>query len=169
LVATWGNLVNRVLSMTFRTFAGKVPEAGTYDERDERLIARGQAMLDAVAEQIEGVRLKGALSTAMAYAQEANAYLNETEPWKTAKSDLARTATSLYVALCAIAALKVALYPYLPFSSQQIHEYMGLTGDVTEAGWTRRDPVPGTSLREPAPLFKKLDVPDAAEEPLLSA
>ena len=74
----------------------------------------------------------------MALAQEANAYLNETEPWKTAKTDLERTGTSLYVALCAINALKVALYPFLPFSSQRIHEYLGYDGAVEDAGWAAR-------------------------------
>jgi len=60
--------------------------------------------------QIEAVHLKAALGTAMAMAQDANAYLSDTEPWKTAKTDRERTATSLYTVLCVINALKVALY-----------------------------------------------------------
>lgn len=157
LVATWGNLVNRVLTITHKTFGGVIPHAGPFDARDERLLLRAEAMLDEVATHIEAVRLKAGLTTAMALAQEANAYLNETEPWKTAKSDTQRTGTSLYVALCAINALKVALYPYLPFSSQLIHEYLGLSGDIEDAGWAAERPAAGSRLEPPKPLFKKID------------
>ena len=93
----------------------------------------------------------------MAMAQEANAYLNETEPWKTAKTERERTGTSLYVALCVIDALKVALYPYLPFSAQRIHEYLGYDGAIGESGWQARRPAPGTALPPAEPLFRKME------------
>jgi len=157
LVATWGNLVNRVLQMTHRNFEGAVPKPGSFDARDEALLAGAAKMLDDVAQCIDGRHLKAGLSAAMAYAQEANAYLNATEPWKTAKTDAARTGTSLYVAMCAINALKIALYPYLPFSSQRIHEYMGERGAIEQAGWTFERPAPGTRLLQPEPLFKKIE------------
>ena len=169
LVATWGNLVNRVLAMTQRNFEGKVPQPGAFDERDERLLAGSSAMLDEVAAQIEGVHLKAALGSAMSLAQAANVYLSETEPWKTAKTDRDRTATSLYVALCAINALKVALYPFLPFSSQKIHEYLGQAGAVEASGWEAQRPEPGTALQQPEPLFKKIEPPVAEGEAQLSA
>jgi len=169
LVATWGNLVNRVLQMTHRTFEGKVPAPGPFNARDRHLLGRAEWMLKAVASDIEAVRLKAALTTAMSVAQEANAYLNETEPWKTAKSDPARTATSLYTALCVINALKVALYPFLPFSSQQIHEYLGLVGHVGAAGWDAPRLEPGSHLRQPQPLFKKIELPAVEGEARLTA
>jgi methionyl-tRNA synthetase len=165
LVATWGNLVHRVLTMTHRTFDGAVPAPGPLDARDERLLAGATALLAEAAAHIEAVRLKAGLAAAMAYAQEANAYLNETEPWKTAKDDRTRTATSLYVALCAINALKVAFYPYLPFSSQQVHEYAGAPGRVEDAGWQARRPEPGARLEEPQPLFRKIEAPEPAPAP----
>jgi len=169
LVATWGNLVNRVLALTYRNFAGRVPAPGPLDERDERMLQRAREAVDEAGAQIEAVKLKAALATAMATAQEANAYLNETAPWKTAKTDETRTATSLYTALCVINALKVALYPFLPFSSQKIHEYLGLAGDVSAGGWEARPPVPGTLLQQPQPLFKKIELPAGEGETRLSA
>jgi methionyl-tRNA synthetase len=158
LVATWGNLVNRVLAMTQRNFDGVVPAPGQLDGRDRKLLEESEEMLKRAHGQLEAVHLKGALQTAMTFAQEANAYLNETAPWKTAKTDPERTGTSLYVALCAINTLKVALYPFLPFSSQQVHEYLGLAGDVSERAWAAERLEPGTRLGKPEPLFKKIDV-----------
>jgi len=158
LVATWGNLVNRVLAMTAKNFGGAIPPRGALDARDERIMSRRAEVLADVGAQIESVHLKAALSTAMAYAQEVNAYLNETEPWKTAKTDVARTGTSLYVALCAINALKVALYPFLPFSSRQIHAFLGLGGTLEEGGWSVADLAEGQPLERAEPLFPKIDV-----------
>ena len=169
LVATWGNLVNRVLQMTHRTFDGKVPEPGPLDARDRHLLERAEWMLKAVGSDLEAVHLKAALGAAMSVAQEANAYLNETEPWKTAKTDRERTATSLYTALCVINALKVALYPFLPFSSQQIHEYLGLSGEVSKDAWEARRLEPGTLLQQPQPLFKKIELPAVEGEARLTA
>jgi methionyl-tRNA synthetase len=168
LVATWGNLVNRVLAMTNKNFEGIVPSPAALDARDERILARSQETLSEVGSQIESVHLKAALGSAMAYAQEVNAYLNETEPWKTAKTDRARTGTSLYVALCAINALKTAFYPFLPFSSRRVHEDLGLAGTIEDAGWSAERLVPGTQLRRPEPLFKKIEV-DAEGESRLTA
>ncbi len=169
LVATWGNLVNRVLTLTHRNFNGRVPAPGAFDRRDERLIERARTTVHQVGELIEAVHLKAALGTAMALAQETNAYLNDTAPWKTARTDAERTATSLYTALCAINALKVALYPFLPFSSQNIHEYLGLAGSVESSGWEARRPEPEASLLPPEPLFKKIEVPAVEGEARLSA
>jgi methionyl-tRNA synthetase len=158
LVATWGNLVNRVLTMTAKNFDGAVPQPGAFDARDEALLARAEAAVGEIGAHIEAVRLKAGLQHAMLAAQDVNAYLNETEPWKTAKIDRERTATSLYVALCAIDALKVALAPYLPFSSAQVHAFLGYADTIDAQGWQARRPSPGTALGDVAPLFRKIEV-----------
>jgi methionyl-tRNA synthetase len=98
----------------------------------------------------------------MTYAQEVNRYLNQEEPWKTRTTDKPAAARSLYTALCAIDTLKLAFYPFLPFTSQQLHEMLGHTDEIGSQGWTASRLVPGTVLQEPKPLFKKLDVPEAA-------
>jgi len=169
LVATWGNLVNRVLAMTHKNFMGVVPAPGPLDGRDRDLLDRSEEALKRARGQLEAVHLKAALQTAMTLAQEANAYLNETAPWKTAKTDPERTGTSLYVALCVINALKVALYPFLPFSSQKVHEYLGQPGDVAGGAWAAERLEPGTRLGKPEPLFKKIDVAPGEGDTRLTA
>ena len=90
-------------------------------------------------------------------AREANRYLDEKSPWKAIKDDRQAAADSLYVALYAISCLKTVLFPFLPFSSQKVHEYLGFDGRVEEAGWKPQPPPPGQRLQEPKPLFTKLD------------
>ena len=93
----------------------------------------------------------------MSLAQEANRYLEEKSPWKTIKQDRQATATALYVAITVLSTLKTALYPFLPFSSQKLHELLGFKGNVEADGWRLHLPSPGQKLLSPTPLFSKLD------------
>ena len=162
LVSTWGNLVNRVLTMTYRNFDQRVPDPGTLKASDQALLDLGKTALVAVGESIAACKFKEGLRHAFAYAQEANRYLNQEEPWKTRETDKASAGRSLYTAIGAIEALKLMIYPYLPFSSQKLHGMLGHRDEIGSQGWEATLPVPGTSLEEPAPLFKKLDVPEGA-------
>jgi methionyl-tRNA synthetase len=164
LVATWGNLVNRVLTFTYKNFWGKVPEAGERDEGNSQLIKEGENTLKTVDGFLGRCQFKDAIKSAMALAHAANRYLDEKAPWKTIKQDRQTAATSLYVALCIIAQLKQMLYPFLPFSSQKVHEYLGFEGKIEDYGWVWQDLPPGQPLRQPQPLFKKLDESIVEEE-----
>ncbi len=161
LVSTWGNLVNRVLTMSYRNFDGKVPEPGTLREADEKLLEQGQEALKAVGGSIAACHFREGMRAALGYAQEANRYLNQEEPWKTRESDPPAAARALYTAIGAIECLKLAFYPYLPFSSQQLHAMLGHDDAIDAKGWSVDAPVAGTPLQKPEPLFKKLDVPES--------
>jgi methionyl-tRNA synthetase len=164
LSAAWGNLVNRVFAMIAKNFDSVVPEAGELTDVDRALLATIDNALTESAAAIEAVELRRALRHAMAAAQEVNAYLNEFEPWRTAKTDLARTATTLHVALQAIAGLVVAFAPFTPFSSATIHGWLGLAGTVEDGGWVRPEVPAGTQLGEAVPLFARVELaetPDA--------
>ena len=87
LVATWGNLVNRVLSLSDRNFGGKVPEPGPLTATDEALVASIDKTLETAAGHVEAIELRAGLRAAMDAASEVNAYLNSEEPWHVLKED----------------------------------------------------------------------------------
>lgn len=152
LVATWGNLVNRVLVMAHKNCGGVFPDAGVFDSEDQSLLDAIDAFLVKAAEQFDAVELRAALRTAMDAAQAVNQYLNATEPWKLVKTDLFRAQSVLHVALCAINGVRVALSPYLPFSSSQLENVFG-----AHDGWLRPPLEVGRSFEVPSPLFLKID------------
>jgi methionyl-tRNA synthetase len=156
LVATWGNLVNRVLALTHQNFEGRIPEAGVLDDRDRALLEAVDTALARVGGHIEAVELRAGLRRAMEAAQDVNVYLNATEPWKTADYDPERTATTLNVALNAINGLKVAFWPYLPFSSDRVHVLLGQEDAIER--WERTPLEAGTKLGKPKPLFRKVEL-----------
>jgi len=173
LVATYGNLVNRVLTFVYKNFGGCVPtceDMGMSSVKEVKqsapteLEATASALINDIDQELTLCHFKSALKLAMDIAHLANRYLDETSPWKVIKENRQSAAKSLYVVLTIIAQLKTALYPFLPFSSQKVHEYLGFDGNVEEYGWKPQPPQPGQRLRESKPLFTKLDDSTIEEE-----
>jgi len=181
LVATWGNLVHRTLVNAHRNF-GAVPEQGLLKDSDQALIKEVEEALDYVATQLGQARFQVALKYAMTMAAKVNVYLGTEQPWHTIKTDRARAGTVLYVALRCVDNLKLMLTPFLPFSSQKLHEMLGytdviapqpevrevieedgvvhrvITGDYqAEDRWRASELAPGHPLPQPVALFKRLD------------
>ncbi|MXW30057.1 MAG: methionine--tRNA ligase [Chloroflexi bacterium] len=157
LVATFGNLVHRVLTQVYRNFDRCVPDPGNLGEADRELIGKAEATMGAVAESLEAVRLREALNTSMGLAREVNRYLDAQAPWQQVKTDRAAAGRTLYTAMQALMALRVTLNPFLPFSTQRLHELLGRDGEVAGVGWRFETSEPGAPLPEPRPLFTKLD------------
>ncbi len=159
LLATYGNLVHRVLSLTYRNYSGKVPKPGPLDDDDKQLLSKAREQFIEVGNNLELCKFRMGIVAAMTLAQEANRYLEAKAPWKNVKQDPSIAATTLWVALSVINCLKIAFYPYLPFTSRKVHRILGFKGGVEDEGWNW-DPgaiAPGQLLSSPEPLFIKLD------------
>ncbi len=189
LIANWGNLANRVLTFTYRNFDQRVPEPGELTDADRALIEKSEAAFATVGAALARTRFKEAIGIAVELAREANKYIADNAPWFTIKTDRARAGTTLYVALRVIDNLKTLFYPFLPFSSNELHRQLGYEGDLLgkfeiktfqetirshtalmyEPGqhsqkWAPSQLPSGQKLGEPRPLFKKLDEKTAEEE-----
>ena len=167
LVATYGNLVNRVLSFTFRNFDETIPTPGELDATDKEIIAAASAAMNQVDTDLAACHFKAAIGHAFGLAQEANRYLDTKAPWKSIKTDRQAAATTLWTAIRVINCLKVILYPFLPFSSGQVHQFLGFDGSVEEISWdfdaTVEQIEGGNPLKRPIALYTKLD-PHVVEE-----
>jgi methionyl-tRNA synthetase len=181
LVAGWGNLVNRSISMAAKNF-GAIPPAGPLSDVDSVLLAAVRAGFESVGDLIGKHRQKAAIGEAMRIVGEVNKYFSESAPWKL-KEDRERMGTVLHVALQAVSDCNTLLTPFLPHSAQKVYELLGgkgvhapmpsivevtdldggpdypiLTGDYT--GGARWESVPveaGRELQPPTPVFRKLD------------
>jgi methionyl-tRNA synthetase len=194
LVAGWGNLVNRSISMAAKNF-GAIPAAGSLSDADQALLESARAAFATVGALIERHRLKAAIGEAMRVVGEANKYLSDQAPWKIKESDgeagQVRRGTILHVALQVVSDCNVLLTPFLPHSAQKIHELLGgtgvhspmpeihevsdldggpgypiITGDYTGgARWRSVAIEVGRPLAPPKLVFKKLD-PSIVEQEL---
>ena len=167
LVATFGNLVHRVLTMVYRNFQARVPEPGQLDEADQQLLARAEQATEEVGSNLALCNFRLALTSAMSLAQATNKYLDYKAPWKSLREGPTTASTSLWVALVALSALKTITTPFLPFSAHRLHQFLGFPGEPSDAGWSVRRPKPGQALPEPHALFTKIEHAVAMEQPAL--
>ena len=182
LLANWGNLVNRTLTNAYRNF-GEVPAAGELMDEDRETLAAVDVGFETVGKLIEESRYRAALAEAMRLSSIGNQYVDHQAPWAVIKNDRGRAATILHVSLRIVDTLKIIFTPFLPFTSQRLHELLGydgwlagplefreieegsgekhtiLTGDYADwvGSWQSSELPVGQKLRAPEPLFKKLD------------
>ncbi|HEY0756846.1 MAG TPA: methionine--tRNA ligase [Ktedonobacteraceae bacterium] len=161
LVANYGNVVHRTLTFLQSKFDGVVPEPGELRPADRAMLAELERGFATTGAAISACHLKDGINAAMAVARAANRYLDEQAPWKQIKTERAGAGTTMYVMLQVLSGLRVLLCPYLPFSSQQLHDYLGFTGDVSKVHWELTPVEAGKNLPKPAPLFPKLEEPAA--------
>ncbi len=189
LVATWGNLANRVLAFANKHWEGKVPEPGPLTALDEDLLRTVNDGFKSVGDELEAVHLRAALAEAMRIASEVNKYLDQTAPWQSVKTSRQDAARAIYTAIRAIDSLKILFSPFLPFTSERLHAMLGYTTPLfgsqkvsehqDELGvhrvleydpapatgtWAPGNIEPGRALVNPLPLFKKLDASMIEEE-----
>jgi methionyl-tRNA synthetase len=192
LVATWGNLANRVLAFCYKHWEGFVPniDPAALRPADLALLAGIEAGFQSVGELLDAVKLRAALTEAFRLATTVNQYLDQNAPWQAVKTDKDAAALTVYTALKAIDSLKVIFAPFLPFTSEKLNGFFAyetpLFGEpylstVTDAigehtvlryrssttlrtNWKPSELKPGAKLNQPGPLFKKLEESVIEEE-----
>jgi methionyl-tRNA synthetase len=184
LVAGWGNLVNRTISMTAKNL-GSIPAPGELTDADRELLKASASAFTSVGDLLAKSRQKAAITEVMALVGSANKYLSDNEPWKLAKTDTDRMASVLHVALQAVDDINTMLTPFLPSSASKVHAALGgegvwaampdlvqvdeetapgspnyhvLTGDYEGgATWVSTPIAVGRPMQAPTPIFTKLD------------
>ena len=157
LVAIAGNFVNRAIVLTHKYFNGVVPQPGTLADIDRETLAKVTEIKTRLTETLETFHFRDALFEAMNIARLGNKYLQETEPWKVAKTDIDRTAAILYTALQLCADMAVAFEPFMPFTAARLAEMLSV-GKLEWSLLGRDDIVKaGTALKQPELLFEKID------------
>ena len=157
LVAILGNFVNRALVLTEKYFQGQVPVAGELTDYDRQTLQEFADVKTNVERLLDTFHFRDAQREAMNLARIGNKYLADTEPWKLAKTDMARVGTILNIALQITANLAIVFEPFLPFSMEKLNKML----NVEPLGWDRlgaTDLLPaGHPLGKAELLFEKID------------
>ena len=134
LVAIFGNFVNRAVVLTHKYFEGRVPAAGELTDVDRETLAEVPALRESLEKNIENYRFREALKDAMQIARVGNKYISDSEPWKIAKTDLARTGTILNVCLQLCADLAIAFEPFTPFACERLRKMLNIKPSAKSEG-----------------------------------
>ena len=157
LVAILGNFVNRAIVLTHKYFEGVVPARGELQEVDKNAIDEMKQTIERLTDNIENFHFREALKEAMNIARIGNKYLQDTEPWKLAKTDMERVATILNIAIEICANIDIAFEPFTPFMSKKLAGMLKLE----KLDWQSLGSIdlvaPATQLGKPELLFEKIE------------
>ena len=156
LVATLGNFVHRVLTMTNKNFE-ILSKPSRFGKTDLQALSDCDKALEDVSQSIQDRKFRSALQSAMKLAQSGNKYIDQKKPWFELKSDKTKAATTLWVGINIIATLRTVFYPFLPSTSKLIHEMLGFKENTLHDGWERKKILDDIKIESPSPLFKKLE------------
>ncbi|MEG2243278.1 MAG: methionine--tRNA ligase [Muribaculaceae bacterium] len=158
LVAILGNFVNRALVLTHKYYDGVIPVAGEFNDYDRQTLAEFKGMKETLENNLENFHFREALKDAMNLARIGNKYLADTEPWKVAKTDMARVNTIMNFAMQITANLAIAFEPFLPFMSAKLRKLLNMPYFCE---WERLGAIDlleaGAKINEPELLFEKIE------------
>ena len=159
LIGNLGNFVNRALGFTNKAFDGKVPENTSFDEKDSEAEQKIKNLASDVGSLMEQNHLDRALKKVMEFSSFFNQYFQHKEPWKNG----AGTVNCVYLSINSARSLAIAIFPFMPESSQKIWNQLGLDGMVDDSSWVDMSELkisPGHLLRDSSPLFTKVEKSD---------
>ncbi|MBI2429179.1 MAG: methionine--tRNA ligase subunit beta, partial [Ignavibacteriales bacterium] len=160
LADIFGNFINRTVTFVAKNFGNKVPKRGTISKRDKEMISYLQQSPKAVADLIEQFKFRDATMEMMNLARTANKYFNDSEPWKTLKSEPEQCATTLNICLNVVRSLAVLFSPVTPQTSEKVWSMLRIQTFIKEEQWNSAGEllVPdGHQLGQSEILFTKLE------------
>ena len=167
LANTFGNLVNRTISMTNKYFGGIVADKGAAEPVDDDLKAVVTAAYDKVEAKMDELRAADALTEIFGVFKRLNKYIDETEPWILARDEAKkdRLATVLYNLTEGIVIGTSLLAPFLPTTADKVMEMLHTElRDFDTLGEFGKYPS-GTKVTEkPQILFARLDKKDVMKK-----
>ena len=161
LVATLGNFIHRVLTMSHRNFDGEVPYFDTNSSETKEIIEKSEKALEEVGESISKRKFRESLNKLMNLARFGNQYLDKNEPWKKIKQDKKSAGEVLGQSMIIISAISSMLEPFLPNSAERLQKVIF---NEKKNNWNLILPISGDKFDKPTPLFEKLEEEKVLQE-----
>lgn len=161
LVANIGNFAYRALVFVKNKHGGAVPKPGAKGEEEDAALAGLKEAVRDVGVLIEQGNYDRGLARVLDFSGKCNQYFQHRAPWE----DRENEPTAVFYACNLVAGLATILSPFLPFAAQEIWEQLGFEGTVAEGGWGEASALrveAGRKVREPRPLFRKVEEEDLA-------
>ena len=156
LIGNLGNLVNRALGFTNKTFDGVVPEPEKFDEKDSESEQKIKSLAEDIGKLMEENHLDRALKQLMEFSAHFNQYFQHKEPWKKGPG----TNACIYLSVNAVRSIAICLQSFLPKSSQKIWSQLGLDGNVSDVHWNEMSNLElksGHKIGTTEPIFSKIE------------
>jgi len=166
LVANVGNFVYRSLVFVKNKHGGVVPEPAGKGKDEEDVLQELARAVKETGDLIEEGHYDRALRRVLDFSTKCNQYFQKKAPWE----NNAEEPTTVYYACNMVAGLATLLSPFLPHSAREFWEQLGSGSSLESVGWDSAAGLrvePGRKVKEPKPVFRKLEDKDLGEVKVL--
>lgn len=160
LADIYGNFINRTITFVAKNFANCVPKRGVLNERDKEILSYVQSAPKRIGDLIENFKFRDATMEMMNVARAANKYFNDSEPWKSFKTNPDECGTTLNICLNIVRSLAVLFSPVVPFSSDKVFKMLNQDSIIDKEEWKKAgEPqlTDGYQLGQSEILFTKIE------------
>ena len=159
LIGNIGNFVNRALGFTHKSLLGAVPSSSNLDSADKDAQDKITQLTRELTPLMEENSLDKALKKILEFCANFNQYFQKKEPWKSGNDN----ENCIFLSVNAVRSMAIALFPFLPESSQRIWSQLNMNGNVSAQNWASISEIAiktGHKIGEASPLFKKVEMVD---------
>ena len=159
LVANVGNFVYRTLVFVKNKHGSVVPEPHGEGNEEKEVLGELARTINETGQLIETGHFDRALKRVLDFSGICNRYFQHKAPWEKSEHE----STTTYYSCNLVAGLATLIYPFLPFSSQEIWLQLGLNKSLIDCGWVQANPLrvrPGQRIGDPKPVFRKVEKED---------
>ena len=164
LANSYGNLVQRTLSMIFKNCAGELAGFASIDADDALLATVAGATREELPREFAALNFSGGIDAWMRAVFACNAYVDEQAPWALRKTDPERMRAVLYTLFMAIRDLTIAIAPVVPATAHKVLDQLGIPADqrriadLPRADWYMARVATGERLAAPIAAFPRIDL-----------
>jgi len=157
LVAILGNFINRVVVLTQKYYASKVPSIGALNDKEQDLISEIYSFPKKIGDSIDKFKFREAVNIIIDLARLGNKYLADEEPWKLIKtedSEKVKTIMNISLQICGV--LGLVCEPFLPNTSEKLKTIFNIKS-IEWSSISKDSPIVSYKIEKSSLLFRKIE------------
>ncbi len=164
LANSFGNLVQRTLSMVHKNMDGKLSQFAPAGADKALLTVVQDACLDSLPSAFKNLAFSVGIEAWLRAVFACNQYVDEQAPWALRKTDPERMAAVLQTLVLAIRDLAVAIQPVIPGKAAAVLDQLGVPenarsyADLADQSWYDARVASGKPIDKPVPIFPRLEL-----------
>ena len=164
LANSFGNLVQRVLSMIFKNLGGVLADFSPAEADVKLTDLVREACRTELPREFEALAFSSGIEAWMRAVFACNQYVAEQAPWALRKTDPERMAAVLYTLFGCIRHLAIAIQPIVPAAAAKLLDQLGIAqvergyAALDDMDWYHGIVAAGIALAQPSPIFPRLEL-----------
>jgi len=147
-----GNLSQRIITILFKKFEGKLPVINNLSNDDKNIL---NLDVSKFIDSMNNMEPHNYVRQILVFASDVNKYVNDEEPWNAKKNSNERIANVLYIVIESLKKIFILLHPIMPKKSENFLNCLSIKKDNINFKFFNKRLDHGLEIKSPGILFNK--------------